>query len=163
MLLFSNYSIVFQEVPGEVSLAINLSACPNRCPGCHSPQLQERIGTPLTEDILRGWPDCYANAITCVCFLGGDADPFEIERLAFYIQNFTQAFHGKGRLKTCWYSGKSNLPKDFNLNCLNYLKLGPYLYEKGGLDSPIGNQRFFRIERNNQLTDLTYLFWKVKT
>ncbi len=35
MLKYVNYDIVFQEFPDEVTLAINLSSCPNGSPGCH--------------------------------------------------------------------------------------------------------------------------------
>ncbi len=34
---FCNYDVVFAEIPGETTLAINIAGCPNRCPGCHSP------------------------------------------------------------------------------------------------------------------------------
>ena len=36
MLKYANFDIVFQEVPDEVTLAINISNCPNQCVGCHS-------------------------------------------------------------------------------------------------------------------------------
>ena len=36
MLKYVNHDIVFQEFPDEVTLAINLSCCPNGCTGCHS-------------------------------------------------------------------------------------------------------------------------------
>ena len=50
MLKYVNYDIVFQEFPDEVTLAINLSLCPNGCPGCHSAYLKEDIGEELTEE-----------------------------------------------------------------------------------------------------------------
>ena len=40
MLKYYNYDIVFQEYPDEVTLAINLTMCPNRCVGCHSAYLR---------------------------------------------------------------------------------------------------------------------------
>ena len=49
MLTYVNHDIVFQEFPDEVTLAINLSRCPNRCPGCHSPYLQQEEGEELTK------------------------------------------------------------------------------------------------------------------
>ena len=44
MLKYAGYDIVFQEIPDEVTLALNLSGCPNGCPGCHSPHLQRDEG-----------------------------------------------------------------------------------------------------------------------
>ena len=46
MLKYANFDIVFQEVPEEVTLAINISNCPNQCPGCHSKYLWENKGKP---------------------------------------------------------------------------------------------------------------------
>ena len=45
MLKYVNTGVVFQEIPDEVTLAINISNCPCRCPGCHSHYLWEDIGT----------------------------------------------------------------------------------------------------------------------
>ena len=36
MLKYVNCGIVFQEIPDEVTLSINISNCPCHCPGCHS-------------------------------------------------------------------------------------------------------------------------------
>ena len=52
MLKYYNYDIVFQEVPDEVTLAVNLSNCPNHCPGCHSPHLCKDIGNRLDEETI---------------------------------------------------------------------------------------------------------------
>ena len=35
MVRFYNFDIVFAEIPDEVTLAINITGCPYRCPGCH--------------------------------------------------------------------------------------------------------------------------------
>lgn len=40
MVRYHNFDIVFAEIPDETTLAINITNCPNRCPGCHSPHLQ---------------------------------------------------------------------------------------------------------------------------
>ena len=37
MVRYHNFDVVFAEIPGETTLAINITNCPNRCPGCHSP------------------------------------------------------------------------------------------------------------------------------
>ena len=48
MLKYVDTLVSFQEIPDEISLCINLSNCPNNCPGCHSAYLKDDIGTPLT-------------------------------------------------------------------------------------------------------------------
>ena len=156
MLRFINYDIVFQEIPGEVTLAINLSNCPNNCKGCHSPYLMEDKGEVLNEDSLGCLLQKYGNAITCVCFMGGDASPQDVDHLASYLQQTTDR-----RIKTGWYSGKSKLPSGCSITNFNYIKLGPYIESIGGLNSPQTNQRFYRIE-NEKMVDMTYHFQNLK-
>lgn len=137
MLKCYSYDIVCQEIPDEVTLAVNISCCPNRCPGCHSPWLWGDEGEPMTEGFLDALIGRYASAITCFCFMGGDADPSEIQRLAFWI---IDRFPG---IRTAWYSGRQELPDGFDLRSMNYIKLGPYIEELGGLKSPTTNQVFY--------------------
>ena len=154
MLRFVNYDIVFQEIPGEVTLAINISNCPNRCKGCHSPYLMENKGEVLDENLLTGLLEKYGNAITCVCFMGGDSAPQEVEKLSDFLRKKTDY-----QIKTGWYSGKSTLPKNCSLAHFNYIKLGPYIELLGGLSSASTNQRFYRIENKNMI-DMTSCFYK---
>lgn len=86
MLKYVNHDIVFQEFPDEVTLAINLSLCPNGCPGCHSAYLQGNVGDELTEERLRAILDNYIGEITCVGFMGGDNDPARVMQLARMVQ-----------------------------------------------------------------------------
>ncbi|MDR1129442.1 MAG: 4Fe-4S cluster-binding domain-containing protein, partial [Prevotellaceae bacterium] len=86
MLRFLSYDIVFQEIPNEITLAVNISNCPNRCKGCHSPHLMEDYGEILDENTLAGLLERYRNAITCFCFMGGDASPLEVECLAVFLR-----------------------------------------------------------------------------
>ena len=152
MLHMASYDIVFQEIPGEVTLALNISGCPNRCPGCHSPHLQEDIGEELTDDLLRGILQCYGASVTLVCFMGGDAAPNEVERLSAFIRHTTGE-----KLKTGWYSGKTELPPDLNIGLFNYIKLGPYIEQLGGLNSDKTNQRLYKIQ-GVDLIDITRAF-----
>lgn len=149
MLRYADYDIVFQEIPDEVTLAVNLSGCPNRCPGCHSPQLQRQIGEPLTEEALRSLLARYGGSVTCVCLMGGDGDPQEVGRLAEFL-------HAEyPELRTGWYSGRTALPDGFPVAALDYLKLGPYVAARGGLRSPTTNQRLYRLEADGTRRDLT--------
>jgi len=154
MLRFVNYSVVFQEVPEEVTLAINISGCPNKCKGCHSSYLMENTGEILNSEVLSGIIDKYKDAITCVCFMGGDSEPKAIEHLSFFVRQASN-----NRIKTAWYSGKCNLPRNCSLEYFDYIKLGPYIEELGGLDSPRTNQFFYKIE-NGKMIDKSQSFKK---
>ena len=148
MLKLSSYDIVFAEIPGEVTLALNLSGCPNRCEGCHSPHLQGDMGEPLTDSLLGGLLDVYEGSVTCVAFMGGDGDVGEVERLA-------RGVHARG-LKTAWYSGREDMPA---VDAFDYVKLGPWVSALGGLDSATTNQRFYRVAEG-LVEDVTALFRK---
>ena len=52
MLKYVDTKVTFAEVPNEISLCINISNCPCKCPNCHSSYLAEDIGTALSEDQL---------------------------------------------------------------------------------------------------------------
>lgn len=152
MLRFLSYNIVFQEVPDEVTLAINLSNCPNHCKGCHSPYLQEDKGDTLDENVIDNLLVKYGQAITCICFMGGDADPHLVEKLACRVRTASG-----GQMKTAWYSGKSKFPAACSVGNFDYLKLGPYVESLGGLDSPATNQRFYKV-KDGILEDKTAMF-----
>ena len=150
MLKYYNYDVVFQEVPDEVSLAINLTNCPNRCPDCHSKHLWEDIGEELSEDETSRLVEIYRGDITCVLIMGGDASKDEVEALAHYIKHNL-------KLKVAWYSGRYDKPQ--NISDFDYLKFGPYLEEKGGLKSADTNQRFYKVV-DGELIDQTERFRK---
>ena len=152
MLRLASYDVVFQEIPGEVTLALNLSGCPNRCAGCHSPHLQEDTGEALDEVLLAGLLERYGDAVTCVCFMGGDAAPQDVERLAAFVRRETA-----GRLKVGWYSGKAEIPRDISAVSYDYIKLGPYVERLGGLDCAATNQRLYKTEAGRML-DITDRF-----
>ncbi len=80
MLKFWNYDIVFAEVPDHTTLAVNLTGCPLRCPGCHSPHLREDVGDPLDHDALAALLARYGSRVTCVALMGGDAARASRER-----------------------------------------------------------------------------------
>ena len=136
MLKYYNYDIVFQEVPDEVTLAINITNCPNHCKNCHSPHLWKDFGTELTENEIDRLAEIYRGDITCICLMGGDASKGEVEILAHYIKHSLN-------LKVAWYSGRYDKP--LNINDFDYIKLGPYIPEKGGLKSSGTNQRFYKV------------------
>lgn len=149
MLKVASYDIVFQEIPGEVTLALNLSGCPCHCKGCHSPHLWEDIGEELDQSLMESLTGQYKGLITCVAFMGGDQNPQEVLHWAEWVRSIA--------LKTAWYSGRTKFPE--KKDSLDYLKLGPYIEALGGLKSEKTNQRLYRKD-NGEWVDITSSFWK---
>ncbi len=149
MLKCYSYDIVCQEIPDEISLAVNISCCPNRCPGCHSPWLWENEGEDMTEEMLSALIGTYEAAITCFCFMGGDAEPLEVERISRWIRSRWP------HIRTAWYSGKESIPEGFDIKVMDYIKLGPYKAELGGLKSPHTNQALYRIAEDGTFVKCT--------
>ena len=143
--------VVMQEVPGEVSLAINVTECPHHCVGCHSAHLAESYGD-YVGDILEGVLQKYKGLITCVCFMGGDQHMDDLVRQAAYINsNYPE-------LKLALYTGHDGFP--MQLSMFNYIKFGHYDAALGGLDNPNTNQRFYRRRSDGRWEDVTFWFWK---
>lgn len=155
MIRYAETQVVFQEFPGETTLAINLTQCPHRCPGCHSPHLWKGANPPgekLTTEVLFGLIQPVANAITCVGFMGGDNDIPGLMRLVRMVRKHFPS------LKIGWYSGRSSWTDNL-MEPFDYVKFGPWKQELGGLDRPGTNQRLFkRIRCVNRWIDITGWF-----
>lgn len=154
MLKFVNTGIVFQEIPDEVTLAINISNCPCRCPGCHSHYLWENIGTSLTPVELENLVSGCNESVTCICFMGGDADPQYLCQLAYWLREHHPD------LKIGWYSGRIRIPSNVDKCLFDYIKLGPYIKHLGGLKEPSTNQRLYKKENGKDFVDITFRFWE---
>lgn len=155
MLKYLNTQIGFQEIPKEISLEVYITGCKIRCKGCFLRELWEDKGTYLTipefDKLLEE-----NKGITTVLLLGGEHD---IGYLDFLFQ------HVYGKIKTAWYCGLDFIPKgkEYILEHLNYLKLGHYDAELGGLASPTTNQRLYHIiHKGNSIKkeDITYQLQK---
>lgn len=156
MLKYVTSDVVFQEVPDEVTLAIDISNCPCHCKGCHSPFLWKDEGAALTEESLIELIMPYEGELTCIGFMGGDINPREVAGLAALIHK-----HFNGTLKTAWYSGRQTLSEDVDATVFDYVKLGPYIEEKGPLKEETTNQRMYRLDRSSgKWEDITYRFWR---
>jgi anaerobic ribonucleoside-triphosphate reductase activating protein len=153
MVKYYNAMVVFEEIPNEITLAINITNCPCHCKGCHSQFLWEDKGTELTAKELNSLLE-KNSGITCVCFMGGDREPKYINGYAFYLKHFK-------KLKVGWYSGRNELSKDISLKNFDFIKLGEYKEDLGGLDKETTNQRFYVI-KDDEMEDNTFLFWKKK-
>ena len=146
-------AICLQEIPNEVSLSLAISNCPCHCEGCHSQYLWEDTGRDAFE-VLHQQLEQYGDLITCVLFLGGDdrKQKADLIRCLEYVRLYFP------KLKTALYSGFESVPLDI-LKLLDYVKIGPYRKDLGGLNSPTTNQKLYRID-NGELIDITSMFWK---
>lgn len=157
MLKYTETAVVMAEVPDEITLAINISGCPIKCPDCHSKYLWRSLGNYLDESVLMH----HVNAnkgITCVAFMGGDND-------YRYLLKLAESLRTTG-LKLAWYSGRDDIPEDAGWY-FDYIKIGHFDKLLGPLDKPTTNQRMYKIDRistpgDEQLfyTDITSKFWK---
>lgn len=159
-LKYLGYAIVLQEVPDEISLAFNVSGCPYHCNGCHSRHLWEYSGDYISQDIKQIIKE-NIDGISCICFMGGDQNIEELFELCKMIKDEYQ-------LKICIYTGYQffDIFMPFiKSRCLDYLKLGPYIENLGGLNQMTTNQRIYRIKygKDFQIEDITSCFWKKYT
>ncbi|MDO4159469.1 MAG: anaerobic ribonucleoside-triphosphate reductase activating protein [Prevotellaceae bacterium] len=154
MLKYVNTGVVFQEIPDEVTLSINISNCPCRCPGCHSKYLWQNIGEPLTPITLNKFIHEYGSDITCICFMGGDSEPEYVNVLARYIHR------EHPNMKVAWYSGRTRISSAVNKADFDYIKVGPYIEHLGCLKSRTTNQRLYKKAAGDDFTDITEVFWR---
>ena len=150
---YADTKIVFREVPDEITLAVNISGCPVGCKGCHSPYLAEDVGEILDEASVEALIS-ENPGITCISFMGGDADPSWVAHLCRFVKENHPA------LKTCWYSGRGLDKAASVLPWLDYVKVGPWIAELGPLDSETTNQRFYSVGAGQVVEDLTSRFLK---
>lgn len=147
-------SVVIEEIPDEVTLAVDISECQGNCVGCHSPFLKESVGEELTESVIdRLAADNYG--LTCFLFLGEGRDYPTLLSLAEHVRSLG--------LKPALYSGRVEVEDEF-FDVFDYVKVGPYLSEYGPLDSRTTNQRLYAVSRGadgkRTLSDITYRFWR---
>lgn len=152
---YLDVQVVFREIPDEIALAINITNCPFKCKGCHSPELWQDIGDELTFEEMDRLIALHPG-ITCVCLMGGGA--FEIWDMCDYIHERYP------NLKFAWYTGMEwidlyNLGISHQMHKLDYVKFGPYKEECGPLNSPTTNQVVFKREKNGSMTNITSRYW----
>ena len=120
MVKYVDTLVTFAEFPNEISLCINISGCPNNCPGCHSSYLAQDIGEVLNRESLFRLIEAN-KGISCVGLMGGDQAPNTINWLAKCVKEQYP------ELKVGWYSGRSKLPPEIDLSYFDFYKLGPYI------------------------------------
>lgn len=99
--------------------------------------------------------------ITCVCFMGGDADPEYVKNMALVAKSYNPA------IRTAWYSGNDAFLED-HCGAFDYIKTGKYIEKYGPLDKETTNQRMYKRictdKRENlyEWKDITEKFWNKK-
>ncbi len=142
-------TVVFQEVPNEISLCFSITGCKVGCKGCHSTELwSEHNGTPLSNERFISYLKRYQGLISCVVFFGGEWQAPQLVEKLIIARKFS--------LKTCLYSGQDHISINISQH-LTYLKTGAWQAELGGLDSKNTNQVFRNMETGEKLN---YLFLK---
>lgn len=139
-------TVVFQEVPNEISLCFSVTGCEIACKGCHSTELwSDKNGIPLSNTLFEQWLFKYKGLISCVVFFGGEWQPHAlIEKLII-----AKTHH----LKTCLYSGRDHI--DINISQhLTFLKTGAWQFDRGGLNNPNTNQIFRHVPSGEKLNTL---------
>lgn len=132
-------SVVIEEIPDKVTLAVDISNCQGNCIGCHSPFLKTDIGEELTEEIIDELVD--ANfGVDCFLFLGEGRDPQALIRLAAHVRTLG--------LAPALYSGRTEV-EDALFQVFDYVKVGPYIAEFGPLNSKTTNQRLYRVHHKS--------------
>lgn len=131
--------VTFQEIPDEITLCIAVSGCKVHCKNCNQKNLWKDEGKDLN---LQELDNLIKNneGITCICFMG---EGEELPMLLSYIKL-------SSNLKTALYAGKDfntviKLYGDF-FSFLDYLKVGSYISNLGGLNSKTTNQRLYSLE-----------------
>lgn len=147
MIKYYTHSIVFEEIPDRVTLAFSISNCQNRCKGCHSAFLRKDVGDILDEEVLVKNFSKAISRCNCVLFLGEGNDIDGLIRLSDYIRT-------KFNVETAIYSGRDSV-EDCIFEHFDYVKVGSYQADLGGLNKRTTNQRLY-YHKN----DITYKFWK---
>ena len=139
--------IVLEEIPGKVTLAVEISNCQGSCLGCHSPFLRKDIGRELTPaDIDKMIADNFG--VSCFLFLGEGNDLVSLLDLAAHIKN------NHPSIELALYSGREAVEEEI-WQIFDYVKIGPYIAEFGPLNERSTNQRLFYHRE-----DITSVFWR---
>lgn len=141
-------SIVLEEIPDRITLALEISNCQGNCIGCHSPFLREDIGEELTTDALDALiADNFG--INCVLLLGEGCDRKALLAIADHLRT------AYPRLERALYSGRTEVEDDLK-SAFDYIKIGPYIEKYGPLNKRTTNQRLYYHGE-----DITSRFWRL--
>ena len=138
--------IVLEEIPGRVTLAVEISNCRGSCIGCHSPFLKKDIGEELTPKVIdKLIGDNFG--VNCFLLLGEGQDLEALLRIAAHLREQHPG------IERAVYSGRREVEPAI-YEAFDYVKVGPYIAECGPLNEPTTNQRLYYHGE-----DITSRFW----
>ncbi len=152
-------SVVMEEIPDRVTLAVDISNCTGLCEGCHSPFLRGDVGEELTPDVVdRLIGDNFG--VNCFLLLGEGNDRKALTDIASYVKRAHPS------IELALYSGRETVEDDI-FDIFDYVKVGPYRPSCGPLNSRTTNQRLYKVKHGSTLTDgksytledITSRFW----
>lgn len=140
MLKYYTKQVVFQEVPNEISVSFSIAGCPNNCKGCSwKNAIQFLKEKELTDEYYYDILQQYKNLASCILFLGGEWDSPD-------LVNKLRTAQEQG-YKTCLYTGLDlGKVKPEIMKHLDYIKVGPYIANLGGLSERTTNQKFINVK-----------------
>lgn len=143
-------SVVMEEIPDMVCLAVDISNCLGQCEGCHSPFLMDNIGRELTPAVVDALiSDNFG--VNCFLLLGEGNDQKAFLDLARYVKSAHKD------LALAIYSGRTEVDDEF-YSLFDYVKVGPYIPSRGPLNNRNTNQRLYHIVKGQKI-DITSRFW----
>lgn len=150
MLKYCEVQIGFSEIPDKISLLINISGCPFKCEGCHSPHLRGDIGDPLDVETVKKLIE-NNKGINCIVFMGGDKNPLELVSIAREIKKLYS------NLSLGWYSG-IEIENIFIMpvEVFDYIKAGPYIEKLGPINKEGSNQILLKHLSGDDWENITY-------
>lgn len=139
-------SVVIEEIPDKLTLAVEISNCQGNCIGCHSPFLKQDIGEELTTQVIT---ELIADnfGINCFLLLGEGNDRQALLDIATFVSTHYP------EIETALYSGRTDVEEDIK-KAFDYIKTGPYIEELGPLNSVKTNQRLY-----HHGEDISARFW----
>lgn len=147
-----NKGITLTEIPNRISVFFEIGNCTCHCDGCHSPELWDTNYTRpnmTVQEIIDYVDEQYKLGANAVVLMGGMNNK-DVSKDVFTLLLLKLSTRQVGI-----YVGSDDL-EWLPLLPVRWIKAGGYEKDKGGLDSPTTNQRFYEYDPTNRV-------WKDKT
>lgn len=147
-----NKGITLTEIPNRISVFFEIGNCTCHCDGCHSPELWDTNYTRpnmTVQEIVDYVDEQYKLGANAVVLMGGMNNK-DVSKDVFTLLLLELSTRQVGI-----YVGSDDL-EWLPLLPVRWIKAGGYEKDKGGLDSPTTNQRFYEYDTTNRV-------WEDKT